>query len=114
MRVEIPNMRVVNTANMREHWANRAKRAKGQRALAHLICRSAFGLPSTPPLVITLTRCALRKMDSDGLANAFKPVRDGIADWLGVDDGDERLWWIYAQEHRTRGYEVIVDIKQVA
>ena len=47
---------------------------------------------------ITLTRIAPRTLDDDNLAAGFKATRDRVADWLGVDDGDKRLTWRYAQE----------------
>ncbi|MEZ5275518.1 MAG: hypothetical protein R3F07_03955 [Opitutaceae bacterium] len=34
-------------------------------------------------------------MDDDNLAHACKPLRDAIADNLGIDDGDRRLRWKY-------------------
>lgn len=37
-------------------------------------------------------------MDGDNLQAACKGLRDGIADRLGVDDGDPRVTWHYAQE----------------
>ena len=36
-------------------------------------------------------------MDSDNLAISQKGVRDGVADWLGVDDGDQGIQWVYEQ-----------------
>ena len=61
--------------------------------------------------MITLTRLASRKLDSDNLATALKAVRDGVADALNLDDGDERLDWRYAQEKAPRGhYAVRVEI----
>ena len=50
-----------------------------------------------PPLTITLTRIGPRTLDDDNLAGGFKHVRDGVADWLGIDDGDKRLTWRYEQ-----------------
>lgn len=42
-------------------------------------------------------------MDDDGLTISAKHVRDGIADWLGIDDGDKRLTWIVKQDKAPRG-----------
>ena len=36
----------------------------------------------------------------------FKATRDGVADWLGVDDGDKRLSWRYAQAWRAEDVPV--------
>jgi hypothetical protein len=55
------------------------------------------------PFVVTLTRIAPRKLDSDNLNSAFKAMRDGIADWLCVDDGHESVTWVYAQRKGRKG-----------
>lgn len=51
---------------------------------------------------ITLTAHLANRMDDDNLAHACKPLRDAIADNLGIDDGDPRLRWEYGQLE-TRG-----------
>ena len=61
------------------------------------------------PAVITITRVAPRALDSDNLAISAKSVRDGIADWLGVDDGDKRLTWRYEQR-RGRPKEYAAEV----
>ncbi len=54
----------------------------------------------TYPVRVTLTRCGA-KLDSDNLRRALKSVRDVVAEWLGIDDGDEgrggRVVWRYRQ-----------------
>jgi hypothetical protein len=38
-------------------------------------------------------------MDDDGLRNSLKYVRDAIANWIGVDDGDTaKIGFRYLQE----------------
>ena len=65
-----------------------------------------------PPLTVTMTRIAPRELDSDNLAISFKHVRDGIADWLGVNDNDKRVTWKYAQERGApKHYAARVEIK---
>jgi hypothetical protein len=60
---------------------------------------------------ITLTRIAPRKLDTDNLTRSLKAVRDGIADALRIDDGNERLSWHYRQEKRKlKEYSVIVEV----
>lgn len=47
-------------------------------------------------LVVRLTRHIQprgRDFDTDNLARALKPYRDGVADALRVNDGSERLTW---------------------
>lgn len=70
--------------------------------------------------VIDIQQCAVslvriygsrgREMDSDNLAGSMKAVRDGIADALGIDDGDtNRVRWSYSQK-RGKWYAVHVTI----
>ena len=112
MQAELP-IRTWSEANARVHWARRARRAREQRRVARMSLRAALAAHGQPslPATITLTRLASRKLDSDNLASALKAVRDGVADALGIDDGDERLAWHYAQDKAPRGhYAVRVEI----
>lgn len=87
--------KIKSEANGREHWRVKAKRVKEHRRAA-LVALHGQVNPRLP-MVLTLTRIAPRKLDDDNLASGFKATRDGIADWLGIDDGDPRLTWRYAQ-----------------
>lgn len=93
---------IKSEANGRDHWRKKAARAKLQRSTAAWQMRTR-GVPPIPPLTIMLTRIAPRDLDSDNLAGGFKAVRDGVADWLGVDDGDKRLTWLYGQRRGSPG-----------
>lgn len=86
----------VSTTNIRVHWTKRASRAKAQRQQTYLLTAELKRM--RPPVTITLTRISPRKLDDDNLQSALKSVRDGIADRLGIDDGDARLRWLYGQE----------------
>lgn len=110
---EIP-VKTVSEANSREHWAVRAKRAKLQRGVARLATgsRVGVGVGIYEPTRITLTRIGKRRLDTDNLARALKAVRDGIADALGVDDGDDRLDWQYKQAI-GKVYSVQVEITKI-
>ena len=91
-------IRIQSEANLRHHWATRARRVSGQRdATRWNLFAVARNARPEPPLTITITRIAPRELDSDNLAGGCKAVRDGIADWLCVDDGDKRLTWRYEQ-----------------
>ncbi len=94
IEVEIPGLRVVSVANLREHWARKAKRTKAQRGAAAMVLRCASRPPALP-VVVTLTRVAPRRLDDDNLRSGFKAVRDGVADWLGCDDCDPGVEWRY-------------------
>ena len=103
---------VRSLANLREHWTARTGRAKAQRSTTLLCLRRHKMIPPAPPLRITLTRIGGRRMDTDNLSISCKHARDGVADWLGVDDGDERLEWVYAQAPgRPRCLRVQVDAR---
>jgi hypothetical protein len=88
-------------ANQREHWAKRARRAKAHRSFAASHGRIASGLVAGVdrlPCVVLLVRVSARPLDDDNLRGALKSIRDGVSDWLGVDDRDPRVTWDYAQE----------------
>lgn len=107
MKIELP-LRVINGLNQREHWSARAKRAKSDRLIAGLATPAGL----KPPLTITLTRIYTgrgRPYDTDGLAAAFKGVRDGIADKIGVDDGSPLLIWRYEQR-QGKEFGIIIEI----
>lgn len=85
-------LRIVSVANQREHWATKARRTARHR-------HAAIAVPVLPlPVVVTLTRIAPRKLDDDNLRTAFKALRDGVADRLGVADNDPRVRFEYDQE----------------
>lgn len=85
MIVTIPGLRLANTLNTRQHWRKKAAASKAQRLLTYCHLRE-HSAPSGP-VMVTIVRVAPRSLDSDNLAGACKSVRDGVADWLGVDDG---------------------------
>lgn len=99
-------IRLASTANLREHWAKRAKRAKAHRKAALVIDKHPL------PCVVTIIRCGSRPMDSDNLAISAKHIRDGIADRLGVDDADPRIEWRYDQESGDNETIVMIEPKQ--
>lgn len=113
---EVP-VRLVSLLNAREHHMARARRAKTQRTAAHTIARARVsGLVDTNLLLtVTITRIAPRELDDDNLAGSAKHVRDGIADALGIDDGDKRIQWRYEQAKFTGphrgGYSCAVRIE---
>lgn len=114
----IPNLRLVNIANARMHWAQRAKLAASHRSIGRgsvMRHEDAWKAKFQDGLTITITRLGQRNMDSDGLAISAKGLRDGIADGLGIDDGDRRITWVYQQERAPKPmrYGVRVRIESV-
>jgi hypothetical protein len=106
IRVEIP-IRTISEMNGRGHWASKAKRAKLHRQAAWL-CLAAKVRPCLP-CIVTLTRIAPRALDGDNLQASLKACRDGVADWIGVDDRDPRVSWCY-QQHRGAPKQYSVEV----
>ena len=103
-------------ANMRGRWPL-VKKAKTERQLGLVLVRQAElidkpqGQPmAKPPCVVTLTRIAPRRLDDDNLPNAFKSIRDGIADALGATDDSARagIVWRYDQDKGEPNYYGVV------
>lgn len=109
--VDLP-LRVVSEANRRGHWAGKARRAKQARGLATMMLKAHGPLVWAFPVAVILTRIAPCALDDDNLRAALKATRDGVADWLGVDDRDPRVRWLYDQRKpetpRTYGVRVHV------
>ena len=106
-------VRTVSELNRHEHWRYRQKRAKSQREvteMAMIVKPWSRGVwQGLLPLHIHLTRLAPGKLDSDNLAGSQKHVRDAVAKFLGIDDGDEsKATWSYAQE-RQKTYAVRIE-----
>lgn len=111
----IPKMRLVNGTNDRESWYVRARRAKSQRTEA-FVRGIAAGLRRmrAAGYEVTITRIGPRRLDDDGATASAKHVRDGIADALGLDDGDARIAWRVEQRKsapREYGVEVRVEVR---
>jgi hypothetical protein len=103
-------LRIESTPNKREHWAAKARRTSLHRTTAHYALKENLA-PRWSRIKVRLIRVAPRAMDSDNLAAGFKAVRDGVADWLGIDDGSDRVVWEYAQtKGAVREYMVRVQV----
>lgn len=114
--VEMP-IDLVSEANTREHHMKRAARASAQRSNARMylqqVIRSTGDVLPTLPLIVTLSRIAPRKLDTDNHVVSCKHVRDGIADYFGVNDRDEdKIKWLYGEQVRDDAYGVMVEIKK--
>lgn len=77
--------------------AKLARKAAAKAVMALVLPRWAEVPPG--PWVVTLTRYGAKRMDSDdNLRVAMKVIKDCIAAWLGIDDGDTaRVKWRYRQ-----------------
>jgi hypothetical protein len=99
-------IKTVSEANRadHEHWAVRSKRAKTQRTGTREALVAKLGEPFELPLHVHLVRVTFGPgLDSDNLPISMKHLRDGIADWLGINDRDPRVVWTYDQERGPRG-----------
>ena len=105
------NWRLESSANLREHWRARAARARVTREMAWALCRVQPWMEYPAELRVTLKRVAPSAgLDDDNLAAAFKAVRDGIADKLGLrSDRDPRVSWRYEQARGKWAVEVAIE-----
>ena len=107
--------RMPSLANMRGHWAKKAKIVAQHVNLGGWVVAKAFGTQHSRArargvvegigevgavLVVKMTRIAPRPLDTDNLAGCFKGIRDGIAAALGVDDSVRvtHVRWVVTQE----------------
>jgi hypothetical protein len=92
--VTVP-VKTVSEANARGHWAKKARRMKAHRQTVGLVVRAALhGAGVSAPLTVEMTRLGpTGGLDTDNLVSSLKGVRDGVADALGIDDGDPRVTW---------------------
>ena len=86
--VTVP-VKIVSNANQREHWRD--------RQAAAWVLAGKERPPAAVPVTITITRIGQQRMDDDNLAGGCKNIRDGISDWLALDDGSAWLTWRYDQ-----------------
>jgi hypothetical protein len=103
-------VRTENAANKREHWSAHQPLKHAQDLLIGVALR---GCTLKLPLTVTFTRIAAKQMDTDGLANSCKRLRDCVARHVGVDDGDSRWTWVYEQARCVGEGLVVVRIEQV-
>jgi hypothetical protein len=90
--VRVPILPKGSGPNSREHWAVKARRVKSERRAVQLMLAAKRKRPSLPATV-TLTRFSAHLLDDDNAVGSMKAVRDEVARWLGVDDGDPRVSW---------------------
>ncbi|MBA4187758.1 MAG: hypothetical protein C0467_07040 [Planctomycetaceae bacterium] len=102
--------RVVSEANRRDHWSVQRRRSEMQAAALHKALEGAGLSHHTPPLPLSVTwaRIGRQTLDDDNLSRAFKSLRDRLADWIGIDDGDDRIDWHYQQRAGEPGVELTI------
>lgn len=92
---------IIGAANFRGHTRDRKKtrRIAHQRGETMLFLRSKAQKPQVPGAKVQLVRIAPRPLDQDdNLPMSLKHIRDGVCDWLKVDDRKrETVWFTYDQ-----------------
>jgi hypothetical protein len=90
----------------RWNWRGRRERSKDQRCRVHNAL-APYAVPRFEAYEITIHRIGWNAMDAhDSLRSASKSVADQIAEWIGLDDADPRITWLYSQEI-TRETELV-------
>lgn len=104
-------MVTVSEANQREHWIVKACRKAWQRegVLRELGKVASRRVTLALPMTVTLTRIGAKRLDADNLAGSHKGVQDALAEFLGFDDGDERVTWVYKQERGEPGVRIEIE-----
>lgn len=108
-------IRTVNELNDHKHWRTRQRRAKEQRGatMAHMLALATrTRIPTQRVHAVKLTRIAPSNgLDAhDGLPASCKHVVDGVADFLGKDDGRSGIAWTYDQR-RGAAREYAVEVR---
>lgn len=90
----------------------RGRRKKEYRRDWRLLTLSLIGRKRIgPPYRVRFIRISPGVLDDDNLSGAFKPIRDGIADALGVDDS--KINCTYAQELGESGARVEIEVEEM-
>jgi hypothetical protein len=94
--------------NDRVHHMVRHRMNQGEQEMVLWSIKATRMYPPRPPCTVTLTRIspASRPLDDDNLRGALKNVRDAVAKWIGIDDGDDAVRYAYAQERGPWGVRV--------
>lgn len=114
LALELP-IRTFSEANMHEHHFAKHKKTGDQRPVVAMAVRAHAlrrGVKVKPPCTVRLTRLAPNALDEgDNLAMSLKHVRDGVADFLKVNDRDPRVRWV-CEQRAQRGYGVVIELIQ--
>ena len=108
-------VRVDSHTNSWEGWKATWAKQKKQKVATFAAWNKANGgvcsCTLSLPCVVRLTRVGQKRLDDDNLRESFKAIRDEMARIIGIDDGDERIKWEYAQVPvGKRVYQVRVEV----
>lgn len=104
-------LHLVSEANKHEHFRIRSARVASQRLVTRVSVRDLsgdpamfylFGAVEEGRLLVKITRCEPRSLDTDNLAGSAKAVRDELSRLLDIDDKDPRVRWVVDQCKPTK------------
>lgn len=111
------------TNGSRLHWAVLKKRHNNQKTATILTLRSLplviqTEIRSIGKWFVRIVPYGNKTFDDDGLAASAKWIRDSVAEFLGVDDGDKkRIRFAYAQpkeQDPVNRYFVLVEFHPIS
>jgi hypothetical protein len=115
-------LRIRSESNLREHWRVKSARTKRERDAAKIVVRAALWSwrlleRLEQPYLVRLVRIIGprgRALDGhDNLRAACKHAVDGVADALGVDDGDlSAVTWDYGAQERGEDWGLRIEISE--
>jgi hypothetical protein len=107
--VQFPLHTVSENAYRSMHPLQSHRISASQRAfVAQVIGSQLERVRGAEQVRVTLVRICCGVLDDDNLRGALKAVRDEVAAWLGIDDGDvPRLRFEYDQQVCKRGYRAV-------
>lgn len=112
-----PNLKLTPNAKRRKHWRSYQPAIKSDRAAGAVCTCLALPLRAKKAIAATDGKIAMvvtfyppdaRRRDDDGMISAFKHLRDGIADALGVDDHRFRPEYRFADPCKPGRVEVCI------
>lgn len=121
MRMKTTSTNKSWTTSMRARMgaANSARKKREQACLEVTAALRQRGLTGSTfvPVLVTMTRVSAGVLDDDNLRDPLKPVRDGVADALGINDGDvARIRFKYEQRKgppKLPSVEVLIERQHV-
>ena len=64
-------------------------------------------------IVVSFTVLLVREFDDDNLTGSLKPLRDAIAEDIGLNDADRRIKWEYGFQQTKGCPGVLVKIEKL-
>lgn len=110
-----PDKRLTPNAKRRKHWRTYQPAIKADRATAATLACVSLPLRDKRALAASEGKIDLtvrfyppdaRRRDDDGMISAFKHMRDGIADALGVDDHRFKVSYAFEAPEKPGKIEV--------